>query len=168
MKSSTSKSQKDNGSPPPPLESSSRTPAPTPLTPNATVAQISVTMGSPAPYTPVPLVGKQHLAMLHIIAWRPNVISVIDGDTLTRYAIFGSVEDVTPPDMWSITVQSTCLPNQKLVTLMEGPTPMTTTSTPLWMTTREMVCVEPGARIYEGGNVTISFLSHVFFLISVV
>ena len=31
-----------------------------------------------------------------------------------------------------------------------------------------MVCVEPGARLYEGGNVTISFLYHVFFLVSVV
>ena len=106
--------------------------------------------------------------MPHIIVWWPNVISVIGGDTLTRYAIFGSVEDVTPQDMWSITVQSTHLPNQKLATLMGGPTLTMMTSTPLWMTTREMVCVEPGAQIYKGGNVTISFLSHIFFLISVV
>ena len=31
-----------------------------------------------------------------------------------------------------------------------------------------MVHVEPGAQLYEGGNVTISFLYHVFFLILVV
>ena len=96
------------------------------------------------------------------------MISVTDGDILTRYAIFRFAEDVTPPDMWSITAQSTHLPNWKLTTLMGGLTQTTMTSTPLWMTTREMVCVEPGARIYEGGNVTISFLSHIFFLISVV
>ena len=45
---------------------------------------------------------------------------------------------------------------------------MTTTSTPLWMTTRRLVCIEPGAQVYEGGNVTIFFLSRVFFLVSVV
>ena len=96
------------------------------------------------------------------------MISVTDGDTLTRYATFGSVEDATPPDTWLITVQSTRLSNQKFATPMGGLTPMMTTSIPLWMITREMVCVEPGAQIYEGGHVTISFLSHVFFLISVV
>ena len=85
-----------------------------------------------------------------------------------RFAIFGSAEDVTPQGMWSITAQSTCLPSQKLATLMGEPTLTMMTSTPSWMTTREMVYVEPGARVYEGGNVTISFLSHVFFLISVV
>ena len=85
-----------------------------------------------------------------------------------RPAIFGSVEDVTPPDMWSITAQSTCLLNQELAILMEGPTQMMMTSTPLWMTTKGLVCIEPGAQIYEGGNVTISFLSHIFFLISIV
>ena len=135
--------------------------------PNVTIAQILVTTGSPAPYTLAPPAESRRQVTPHIIVWRPNVISAIDGGTLMRYAIFGSVEDVTPKDMWSITVQSTRLPNQKLATLMGGPTPTTTTSTPLWMITREMVCVEPGARIYEGGNVTISFLFHVFFLISV-
>ena len=28
--------------------------------------------------------------------------------------------------------------------------------------------MNPRARVYEGGNVTISFLSHIFFLVSVV
>ena len=168
MKSSASKSLKDSGSPSPPLESSFRTLALTPPIPNVTVAQVSVTTGSPAPYTPVLPVGNRCQAMLHIIVWQPNVISIINGDTQMRYAIFGSVEDVTPWDMWLITVQSTCLPNQKLATLMKEPILTTMTSTPLWMTTREMVCVEPGAQIYEGGNVTISFLYHVFFLISVI
>ena len=158
----------DSGSPPPPLESLSKTLAPTLLTPNVTTVRILVTTGSPAPCTPVPLVGKPRRVTLHIIVWRPNVISVTDGDTLTRYATFGSVEDATPPGTWSITVQSTRLSNQKFVTPMGGLTLTTTTSIPLWMITKEMVCVEPGARVYEGGNVTISFLSHVFFLISVV
>ena len=168
MKSSASKSQKANGSLPPPLESLSKVIALSPPTPNATIARILVTTGSPAPYTPVLPVESQRQVMPHIIVWRPNVISVIDGDILMRYAIFRSVEDVTPEGMWSITVQSTRLPNQELITLMEGPTPMMMTSTPLWMITRNMICVEPGARIYEGGNVTISFLSHVFFFISIV
>ena len=106
--------------------------------------------------------------MRHIIVWQPNVISVIDGDTQMKFAIFGSVEDVTPQDMWLITAQSTRLLNQELATLMEEPTPMMMTSTPLWMMTRELVCIEPGAQIYEGGNVTISFLSHVLFLIFIV
>ena len=96
------------------------------------------------------------------------MISVIDGDIPTTSATFGSVEDVTPQDMWSITAQSTCLPSQKLTALMGEPTLMTTTSTPLWMMTRGIVCVEPGTQVYEGGNVTISFLSHVFFLITIV
>ena len=167
MKSSASKLQMANGSLPPPLEFLSKTIVLSPPMPNATIARILVTTGSPAPYTPVLHAENQCQVMPHIIVWKPNVISAIDGDILMRYAIFGSVEDVMPKDMWSITVQSTHLPNQKLTTLMGGPTPTTMTSTPLWMITREMVCVEPGARIYEGGNVTISFLFHVFFLISV-
>ena len=168
MKLSVFKLLTVNGSPPPPLEFSFKTTAPSPPTSNVTIAQISVITGSPAPYTPVPPVGSWHQAMPHIIVWKPNVISVTDGDTLMRYAIFGSVEGVTSKDMWSITVQSTHLSNQKLVALMEGLTPTTMISTPLWMITKGMVCVKPGARVYEGGNVTISFLSHVFFLISVV
>ena len=166
--SSISKSLKDNGSLPLPLASLSKTPTLTPPTPNVTVARISVTTGSPAPCTPVLPAGNQCLVMRHIIVWQPNVISVIDGDTRMRPAIFGSAEDVTPPDMWSITAQSTRLLNQELAILMEEPTQMTMTSTPLWMTTKGLVCIEPGAQIYEGGNVTISFLSHIFFLISVV
>ena len=168
MKSSASKSLKDNGSPPSPLKSSSKTLVLTLPIPNVTIAWISVTTGSPAPYTPVLPVGNLHQAMPLIIVWQCNVISAIDGNTLMSHAIFKSAEDATPWDMWLITVQSTCLSNQRLATLMGEPTPTTMTSRPLWMTTREMVCVEPGARIYEGGNVTISFLSHVFFLISVV
>ena len=168
MKSSAFKSLTDNGSPLPPLEFSSKTLALTPPTPNVTVARISVITGSLVPCIPVLPAGNWHLVTLHIIVWRPNVISVTSGDILMRYAIFESVEDATPWDMWSITVQSTHLPNQKFAALMGAPTRMTMTSTPLWMTTREVVCIEPGARIYEGGNVTISFLSHVFFLISVV
>ena len=106
--------------------------------------------------------------MWHIIVWRPNVISVTDGDIPTMSATFESVEAVTPWDMWSITAQSIHLPSQTFATLMEGPTLTTMTSTPLWMTTRGMVRIEPGARVYKGGNVTIFFLSHVFFLVSVI
>ena len=52
--------------------------------------------------------------------------------------------------------------------LMGESTRMTTISTPLWRTTREVRYVEPGAPLYKGGNVTILFLRHVFFLISVI
>ena len=85
-----------------------------------------------------------------------------------KSAIFRPVEDAMLWDMWSITAQSIHLPNQKLAILMGELIPMTMTSTPLWTTTRELVRIEPGARMYEGGNVTISFLIHVFFLISIV
>ena len=168
MKSSAFKLPMGNGSPLPPLKFSSKTLALTPPTPNVTIAWISVTTDSPAPCTPVLPAGKRRPVTRHIIVWQPSVISVIDGDTQMRPAIFGSVEDVTPPDMWSITAQLTRLLNQELAILMGEPTQTMMTSTPLWMTTREVVHVKPGARIYEGGNVTISFLSHVFFLISVV
>ena len=167
--SSVSKSLKDNGSLPPPLESWSTTPAPHCPTPSVTFVQILVTMGSSALCTPVlQAVGNQHQVMQHIIVWQPNVISVIDGDTQTRSAIFRSVEDAMPQGMWLITAQSIHLPNPKLTILMEELILTTTTSTPLWMTTRELMCIKPGAQMYEGGNVTISFLTHVFFLISVV
>ena len=168
MKSSAFKSPMGNGSPLPPLEFLSEILALTPPTPNVTVARISVIMGSPAPCIPVLTAGNRHPVMPHIIVWKPNVISVTSGDILMKDATFGSVEDAMPRDMWSITVQSTHLPNQRLTTLMEAPTRTTMTSTPWWMTTRKVVHVKPGARIYEGGNVTISFLSHVFFLILVV
>ena len=39
---------------------------------------------------------------------------------------------------------------------------------PPWMNWSEgMVCIEPGAQLYEGGNVTIQFLCHTFFLLSI-
>ena len=60
--------------------------------------------------------------MLHIIVWKPNVISVIDEDTLMTYATFESVEDVMPMGMWQITVQSTPCLSQQLAALMGEPT----------------------------------------------
>ena len=83
-------------------------------------------------------------------------------------AIFKSVEDAIPQDMWLITAQLIRLPNQWLEVLTMGLTPTMTTSIPLWMTTRKVEHVKPGARVYEGGNVTIFFLSHVFFLVTIV
>ena len=106
--------------------------------------------------------------MLHIIVWKHNVVSVVNGDTLMKSVTFESVEDATPRDMWLITAQSICLPNRTLEAHMAGLTLMTVTSTPLWMTTKEVGHIEPGAQVYKGGNVTIFFLSHVFFLVSVV
>ena len=95
------------------------------------------------------------------------MISVIDGDIPMTFAIFGSVVDAMSKDMWWITVQSIPYLSQKLDTLMLGPTQRMTISTPLWMMNEGLRYVEPGAQIYEGGNVTIFFLSYVFFLISV-
>ena len=165
---SASRSWKGSGSPPLLLRSSSNTPTPALPPPTAIFAQISATMGSSAPCTSALPVGSLHQATLHIIVWQSNVISVADGDTLMTSATFESVENVTPQDMWSITVQLTPLPNQVLKALTMGHTLMTTTSTPLWMTTERIRHIEPGARVYKGDNVTISFLSHVFFLVSVV
>ena len=131
-------------------------------------AQIMVTMACTAQCTPAQPAVKLHQVMLPIIVWRPSVISVINGDTQTKYATSKFVEDVMPKGMWSITVQSTCLPNQMLEAFMAEPTLTMTISTPLWMMTREVRCIEPGAQMYKGGNVTIFFLSHVFFLITIV
>ena len=71
-------------------------------------------------------------------------------------------------DMWWIIVQSTPYLSQKLDTLMLDPTWKTLTSIPLWMTNKRLRYIEPRAQMYEWGNVTILFLSHVFFLILVV
>ena len=166
--SSRSRLPKDNGLPLQRLESSSNALAPPPPTPNVTFAWISVITGSSARCAPVPFAERQHPVMWHIIVWRPNVISAIDMDTPMTFATFRSVEDATSRGMWLITAQSIRLPSQMFTTLMEEPTLTTMTSTPLWMTTRGMVHIEPGAQMYEGGNVTIFFLSHVFFLISVI
>ena len=168
MTPSASISATDNGSPHPLLESSSNNRIPAPPLLNATFVRILVIMGSLAPCIDAPPVRRQPPVMLPIIVWRPNVISVTDGGTPTRYATSGSVEDATIRATWLITALSTRLTNQTLNRLMGEPIQMIMISTPLWMTTREMVCVEPGARLYEGGNVTISFLYHVFFLISIV
>ena len=131
-------------------------------------AQILVTMISSAQCTPAQPVKRPCQAMQHIIVWKSNVVSVFDGDTPTTSAIFGFVEDAIPQDMWSVTAQSTHLPNCSLTALMGELTQMMTFSTPLWMTTREVRYIKPGAQMYKGGNVTIFFLSHVFFLISIV
>ena len=168
MMSSISRLLRGSGSPPHPLRFLSNTRVHALPPPIATFAQILAITGSSAPCTSALPVGNQHRDMQHIIVWQPNVISVIDGDTLTTSAIFGSVEDVTPWDMWSITVQSTPLSNHTLNALTMGPTLTMTTSIPLWTMTKELRYIEPGARVYEGGNVTISFLSHIFFLVSIV
>ena len=96
------------------------------------------------------------------------MISVIDGDIPTTYATFESVEDAMSKDMWQITVQLIHCPSQKLATPMEEPTLTTMTSTPLWRPSEKLRYVDPGAQIYEGVNVTILFLSHIFFLILIV
>ena len=168
MTPSGSRSPKDNGSRPHPPASWFNTPAPALLPPGATFVRIQVTMDSSALCIAAPPARRQLLATLPIIVWRPNVISVVGGDTLTRYATSGSVEDATTQATWSITALTTRLTSQTLDRLMGEPTRTTTISTPLWTTTREMECIEPGARLYEGGNVTISYLYHVFFLISIV
>ena len=117
---SASKSQKANGSLPHPCKSWSNALVPPPPTPSATFARISVTMAYTAQCTPVQPVTKPHQVMLPIIVWRPSVVSVIDGDTLTKSVTFESVEDAMPRDMWSITAQSIHLPNQTLEALMVG------------------------------------------------
>ena len=83
-------------------------------------------------------------------------------------AIFGSVVNAMNEGMWQITVQSTPYLSQRLDTLMQDPTQRMMIPIPLWMTNERLRYVEPGAQIYKGGNVTIFFLSHVFFLIFVV
>ena len=88
---------------------------------------------------------KQCQVMQCIIVWQPNVVSVLDGDILMMSVIFRSVEDVTPWGMWSITAQLTHLPNQMLEALMGEHTLTTMTSTPLWMTTKGIGHIEPGA-----------------------
>ena len=168
MTPSISRSPRDSGSHPHPPVSWSNTPTRAPLPPSATFVQIQVTMDSSVPCIAAPPARRQLLATLPIIVWRPNVISALDGDTLMRYATSGSVEDVTIRATWSITALTTRLTSLTLDRLMGEPTRTTTISTPLWMITRGMVCIEPGAQLYEGGNVMISFLYHVFFLISIV
>ena len=168
MTPSVSRSPKDNGSRPHPPMSWFNTPTPARLPPDATFVRIQVTMDSSAPCITVPPVRRPLLATLPIIVWRPNVISAIGGDTLMRYATSESVEDATIRATWSITALTTRLTSQTLDRLMGEPTRTTTISTPLWTTTRGMECIEPGTRLYEGGNVMISYLYHVFFLISIV
>ena len=136
--SSESRLLKANGLPPQHPEFWSNIHAPPPPTPAVIFAQILVTTGSSAPCMSVLPVGRLHWVMQHIIVWQPSVISVIDGDIPTMSAIFGSVEDATPQGMWSITAQSICSPSQMFAALIGGPIPTTTTSTPLWMTTREI------------------------------
>ena len=78
-----------------------------PPPPTVTIAQVSVIMAWNAHSTLVPPVTRQLLDTLLIIVWRPNVISVINGDILMMSAIFRSVVGVMNKDMWQITVQST-------------------------------------------------------------
>ena len=145
MMLSISRSPKANGSPPHLHKSWSNAHILPPPTPSVTFAQISVTMASSAQCTPAQPVRRMHQAMLHIIVWKPNVVSVFNGDILMMSAIFRSVGDATPRDMWSVTAQSIHLSNQLLTALMVGLTQMTTTSTPLWMSTREIGHIKPGA-----------------------
>ena len=83
--------------------------------------------------------------MLNIIVWKPNVISVIDGDIPTMYATFDSVKDVMAKDMWQITVQLTPCLSQQLAVFMGEPTWRMMISTPLWMMNERLRYVEPGA-----------------------
>ena len=79
-------------------------------------------------------------------------------------AILGSVAGMMKEDMWQIAVQSISYPSQRFKVLMPALTSRVTTSISLWMMTKGLRCVEPGAQIYEGDNVTIFFLSYTFFI----
>ena len=149
---------RDNGSPPLPPGSSFITSSHPLLTPIATFLYTCSSCQQTAP---------GHTAH-H--SWQHNVISVIDGDIPTMFAILESVPDVMMREgMWQITVQLIPHVSWKLEASMLNPTQRTTTSIPLWITNERLRNVEPGAhQIYKGGNVTIFFLSHVFFLIFVI
>ena len=116
-----------------------------PPPPTVTTAQVLVIMAWNAHSTLVPPVTRQLLDTLLIIVWRPNVISVINGDIPMTSAIFRSVVGVMNKDMWQITVQSTLYLNWKLDTLMLGPTWRTMTSIPLWMMNERLRHVGPRA-----------------------
>ena len=83
-------------------------------------------------------------------------------------ATFESVPNVMrEEDMWQITVEPVLYLSQRgsehlCWILLRGQQPH------LWMMNKGFRYVEPGTQMYEGGNVTIFFLSHIFFLISVI
>lgn len=105
----------------------------------------------------------------HLYPWA-HAISAKDGSILASTAPSVLVELVMLGDMSLLTVCLITIPLRKHILSIED----TTTKTrgfecPPWIncSKKRIICIESGAQMYKGGNVTIQFLCHTFFLLSI-
>ena len=121
------------------------------------------------PCTDAPLVKICLQAISSIFVPRPNVVSVINGGIPTNAAAVILAQLAMPGDISQLNICLMSLPLRRCTPSMEDMTMKTRNSKhPLWMNwSKGMICIEPGAQLYEGGNVMIQFLCHTFFLLSI-
>ena len=108
-----------------------------------------------APPIPVPIATYPLRVTPPLLVFDTNVVSVITGDIMINSAPTAPMEFAIPLGTSLMIVQlHIFLPHSRLQFL----------EVPRSVTTRGLV-IEPGAQLYEGGNVTILFLYHSILLI---
>ena len=108
-----------------------------------------------APPIPVPIATFQLWVTPPPLVFSTNVVSVITGDIMINSAPTAPVEFAIPLGMSLMTVQLNIFPPHSHPWSLEVPRSVTS---------RGFV-IEPGAQLYEGGNVTILFPYHSILLI---
>ena len=127
-------------------------------TPSVFVATIKVTTKRIARPTAAPTVTRWLLDTLHICVSEPDVPFASVGDIPTELAQAESAQIAINLGILQMTVHFLTLPRNRQ--------PMSSETVPPYEVLRERsVDLEPGARVYERGNVTIDYLSGSSFLL---
>ena len=145
---------------PPPLESSTCLSAADPHlpSPNAFSVMISVIIEKIAHSTSVPIVVNQPPDTPPLLVSLPNATFAVDGATPLASVQSKSAQFVVNMGMWWMTVRLRHFPLNRQHIFMQVPLPLNQVPS-------NGVLIEPGAQLYEGGNVTIFLLSHNLFLL---
>jgi hypothetical protein len=132
---------------------------PLPPSPNAFGVAIWVTIERTAPNMSVPTAVSLPLATRFPLVSLSNATFAVDGDIPPAFVLPGCVQYVIDTDMCRATVRlRRFLLNRLPVSLMRPP--------PSHPDHPRGVLIEPGARLYEGGNVTVFLLFHHILLFS--
>ena len=119
---------------------------------------ISVIIKRIAHSTSVPTVVNRPLDIPPLLVSLPNATFAVDGDTPLVSVLSESAWFVVNMGTWRMTVQLKRFLLNRQCTFMQVPLPLNQVPS-------SGVLIEPGAQLYEGGNVTIFLLFHNLFLL---
>ena len=145
---------------PPPLKLSTSLSAADqhPPSPSAFSVTISVIIEKIAHFISVPIVVNQPPDIPPLLVSLPNATFVVDGAMLLASVRSEFAQFVVNMGMWQMTVRLRRFPLNRQCIFTQVPLPLTQVPS-------NGVLIEPGAQLYEGGNVMIFLLSHNLLLV---